>query len=179
MNEKIILGIKDDYGPMRFLGFEGDHSVDIEDYDFIPNYRKSTKRITLETNGDITEFTSFQNAFNCTCGERSGYYLRDLSFLKTEKDKFKISKVISRDPATIVFWEDGTKTVVKCQEGDTYDLEKGILYAVLRKVYGEGRNYTDILNVIDESCENYNHRKANEAFWNYGKEEKNESTNTI
>lgn len=81
-----------------------------------------------------------------------------------------ITKVLSSDPATIVFWKDGTKTVVKCQEGDTYDLEKGILYAIIRKVYGEGRNYTDILNIIDESCETYDHKKANEIFWNYGKE---------
>lgn len=29
-------------------------------------------------------------------------------------------QVIFHDPATIVYWADGTKTVVKCAEGDTY-----------------------------------------------------------
>lgn len=67
-----------------------------------------------------------------------------------------LTKVISSDPATIVFWKDGTKTVVKCQKGDTYDIEKGILYAIIRKVY-EGHHYTNVLNIIDESCETYDH----------------------
>ena len=31
-----------------------------------------------------------------------------------------IKKVIFNDPATVVIWDDGTKTVVKCSEGDTY-----------------------------------------------------------
>lgn len=30
--------------------------------------------------------------------------------------KLKVDKVIYNPPATIVFWNDGTKTVVKCQE---------------------------------------------------------------
>ena len=39
---------------------------------------------------------------------------------------FKIEKVIFNDPATIVIWADGSKTVVKCQEGDVFDKEKGL-----------------------------------------------------
>lgn len=40
------------------------------------------------------------------------------------------------DPATIVFWDDGTKTVVKCQEGDTFDPEKGLAMAIVKKHCG-------------------------------------------
>lgn len=38
-----------------------------------------------------------------------------------EFDSKQIKNVIFNDPATIVFWKDGTKTVVKCQKdkGDT------------------------------------------------------------
>lgn len=43
-----------------------------------------------------------------------------------------IERVISNNPATIIFWKDGTKTVVKCMKGDTYDLEKGIALAVIK-----------------------------------------------
>lgn len=43
-----------------------------------------------------------------------------------------IKKVIFNDPATIVFWEDGTKTIVKCQEGVTFDPEKGLAMAISR-----------------------------------------------
>lgn len=52
-----------------------------------------------------------------------------------------IKDVIFNDPATIVFWEDGTKTVVKCQEGDTYDPEKGLAMAICKKIDGNNRDY--------------------------------------
>lgn len=44
-------------------------------------------------------------------------------------------KVIFNDPATIVFWKDGTKTVVKCMEGDTYNPEVGLAMCVCKKLY--------------------------------------------
>ena len=57
-----------------------------------------------------------------------------------------IEKIIYRDPATIVLWSDGTKTVVKCQEGDTYDKEKGFLLCFVKKVLGNSsRNLNYIL----------------------------------
>lgn len=43
-----------------------------------------------------------------------------------------IKKVIFNDPATIVFWKDGTKTIVKCQEGAAFDPEKGLAMAISR-----------------------------------------------
>lgn len=43
-----------------------------------------------------------------------------------------IKKVIFNDPATIVFWKDGTKTVVKRQEGAKFDPEKGLAMAICR-----------------------------------------------
>lgn len=52
-------------------------------------------------------------------------------------DKFAIKKVIFNDPATIVFWADGTKTVVKCADFDIFDPEKGLAMAICKRVYGE------------------------------------------
>ena len=51
-----------------------------------------------------------------------------------------IKKVIFNAPATIVFWEDGTKTVVKAYEED-YDSEKGLAMAIAKKSYGNKGNY--------------------------------------
>lgn len=48
--------------------------------------------------------------------------------------KLVIKKVIFSDPATIVLWSDGTKTVVKTQNGDPYDPEKGLAMACMRKM---------------------------------------------
>lgn len=48
-----------------------------------------------------------------------------------------IKKVIFNDPATIVFWADGAKTVVKCADFDIFDPEKGLAMAICKRVYGE------------------------------------------
>ena len=48
-----------------------------------------------------------------------------------------IKKVIYNGPATIIFWKDGDKTIVKCKEGETLDYEKGFLAAIAKRVYGK------------------------------------------
>lgn len=48
----------------------------------------------------------------------------------------EIRKVIYNPPATIILWEDETKTVVKCCETDIYDPEKGFAMAVIKKLCG-------------------------------------------
>lgn len=57
----------------------------------------------------------------------------------------EVKKVIFNDPATIVYWKDGTKTVVKCQKGDYFDLEKGFAMAFLKKCWGNKGNFNDKL----------------------------------
>lgn len=65
----------------------------------------------------------------------------------------KITNVIFNSPATIVFWADGTKTVVKCQEGDAFDLEKGLAMAISKKAMGNKGSYC---NVFKKWTEKYN-----------------------
>lgn len=52
-----------------------------------------------------------------------------------------IKNVIFNDPATIVFWNDGSKTVVKAQDGDEFDPEKGLAMAISKKILGNKGNY--------------------------------------
>ena len=47
-----------------------------------------------------------------------------------------IKKIMYKPPATIVFWNDGTKTVSVCEKGDTYNKELGFALCVLKKKYG-------------------------------------------
>lgn len=54
--------------------------------------------------------------------------------------RLAIKKVIFNAPATIVFWDDGTKTVVKC-ENEEYDPEKGLAMAIAKKTLGNQGNY--------------------------------------
>lgn len=53
----------------------------------------------------------------------------------------EIKKVIFNDPATIVFWSNGEKTVVKCQEEDIFDPEKGLAMAITKMALGNRGNY--------------------------------------
>lgn len=70
-------------------------------------------------------------------------------------DKFAIKKVIFNDPATIVFWSDGTKTVVKCADFDIFDPEKGLAMAICKRVYGEEfhKIFKDYMPEEDEESE--------------------------
>lgn len=79
---------------------------------------------------------------NSTETNQLGEYIRWLE----RKDLFtpytiSIKKVIFNDPATIVFWNDGTKTVVKCGEHDEFDREKGLAMAICKKTMGNKGSY--------------------------------------
>lgn len=74
-------------------------------------------------------------------------WLRDtfvkVNYVKYNKPKptpLAISKVIFNDPATIVFWSDKSKTVVKA-ERDKFDPEKGLAMAISKKFLGNQGNY--------------------------------------
>lgn len=54
-----------------------------------------------------------------------------------------IKDVIFNNPATIVLWADGTKTVVKA-ENEEFDPEKGLAMAIAKKALGNGYGYYDI-----------------------------------
>lgn len=142
---KIILGIKDDHRPMHVLGFEGNYSIENhwEDDPLGFHYHcRGTTKITLETNNDIIESNSTKEALNYIYGSRSGYLreLTTLSFLEkslgTKRYSFEIKKVIFNGPATIVFFGDGKKEVVKQDpnSNEPFDPQKAILYAFMKHV---------------------------------------------
>ena len=68
-------------------------------------------------------------------------YYPDTSLMNFMRSSLSpIKKVLFRDPATIVFWSDGTKTVVKASN-EEYDPEKGLAMAISKKFLGNGGNY--------------------------------------
>ena len=58
-------------------------------------------------------------------------------------------KIIFNGPATIVIWDDGTKTVVKQSEHDIYDHEKGFAMCVVKRVFGD--KYSAIRKMVDKA----------------------------
>lgn len=72
-----------------------------------------------------------------------------------------IENVIFNDPATIVFWTDGSKTVVKCQPGEIFDPEKGLAMAISKKVLGNDYGYYE---TFAKHVGRYNKKKFNKAL---------------
>lgn len=67
------------------------------------------------------------------------------SFYVGNGKKVFIENVIFNNPATIVFWSDGTKTVVKKQRGDKkFDPEKGLAMAICKKIMGNKGNFNNM-----------------------------------
>lgn len=58
----------------------------------------------------------------------------------------KCVKVVYNEPsATIAYWSDGTKTVVRCHEGDAYDRREGFLLCCAKKLLGNTGAYNDAM----------------------------------
>lgn len=74
------------------------------------------------------------------------------------RKSLEIKKVIYSGPCTIVIWADDSKTIVRCQDGDTYSKEVGLLMCLAKKVWGtntSGSNFNDYISkVISEKEEN-------------------------
>lgn len=71
---------------------------------------------------------------------------------KTEP--LSIKKVIFHDPATVIYWSDGTKTVVKCKN-EKFDKEKGLAMACMKKLLGnKGHYYEEVKKWTKEETNN-------------------------
>ena len=67
--------------------------------------------------------------------------VKALKRMATWGQELRIRNVIFNDPATIIVWNDGTKTVVKCGEDEIFDPEKGLAMAIVKKALGNKGNY--------------------------------------
>lgn len=96
----------------------------------------------------------------------AGYSDLTVSTLKqTSKENYGIKEVIFNNPATIVKWDDGTQTVVYCQDNveevvkvvdgkevkvrkpkraDSFNPEIGLAMAIVKKHFGNMGNYNNV-----------------------------------
>ena len=108
------------------------------DYFYIGGKRVITVEIPLETPLDKEI-------------ESSEYY----KFSKGYKIP-EVREIRYNGPATIVFWEDNTKTVVKMQPDELYyDPDKAFAMAVCKKLFGNkfNRHLTKAQKAFEKSCE--------------------------
>lgn len=64
-----------------------------------------------------------------------------------------IDRILFNDPATIVFWEDGTKTVVKCMAGEKFERYAGFAAAVMKKMFGSTSAAKSFMNGMDDTTQ--------------------------
>lgn len=78
----------------------------------------------------------------------TGYLYEPMKMYKNksprQKALEKIKKVIFNDPYTIVLWNDGTKTVVKCGKDDVFDPEKGLAMAISKYFFDNKGYFNDV-----------------------------------
>lgn len=116
-------------------------------------YRKTLRNSTYDLRNDMLKSSeALKVAMNSVYGLNSHsktleYAANDIEeTIKTLYNKMYkleqkyIESVIFNDPATIVFWNDGTKTVVKVQN-EKFDPEKGLAMAIAKKYFGNHGNY--------------------------------------
>lgn len=78
----------------------------------------------------------------------------------TTMNSVDVQKVIFNPPATIVFWSDGTKTVVKTMSGESFDMYHGFTAALAKKVYG---NSTRVRKIVHKFKDSYCKARAEET----------------
>lgn len=69
---------------------------------------------------------------------------------------YTIKKVIFNSPATVVYWSDCSKTVVKCNVNDIFDPEKGLAMAIAKRCAGNtSAYYAEIRRWVAECGKDY------------------------
>lgn len=143
---------------------------------FVGGVRNNCYVFTIERDGH-TLSRHFEYPYNSSCGyadEKQRDFLRDsvaefermypknMSYVDYVRYYKSIvndelacdpEKVIFNKPATIVFWKDGTKTVVKAQNDEPFDPEKGLAMAIAKKALGNEGNYFNRIKKWTEDVE--------------------------
>lgn len=141
----------------RYYTFKSDGMIDLEkfkrDYNSFQKSLDMMDRIAKEHGAQIERIiekekeTMDENCRNCHYYGTPDYMLPcsgcckfDYWTPRNPTADVMIKNVIFNPPATVVFWKDGTKTVVKC-ENEEFDAEKGLAMAFSKKLLGNKYEY--------------------------------------
>ena len=70
-----------------------------------------------------------------------------------------LERLVYHGRTTVAFWSDGTRTTVRCAEGDEFSKEAGLVYATVKKVSGNTTNYKEAIRRAVASAEVYEDRR--------------------
>ena len=85
---------------------------------------------------------AFRHEFLSQCGARVPHFSTD----EREPYSLAANKIVYNPPATIVFWGDGTKTIVKAAAGTEFNAYHAFTAAVAKKLYGNNSRVNKIVN---------------------------------
>lgn len=102
-------------------------------------YKRAERYFTIGKVYDVVdgEITN-DNGYTYTSWDDIIKFLSGWYKFERVADNDLISRVIFNDPATIILWADGTKTVAKTHGDDAFDPEKGFAVACAKKLLGNG-----------------------------------------
>lgn len=99
-------------------------------YDRIYRWSNDMRKDNKPMSSDVKKILN--SIYGSTNDMRKGYIYRS----SKENNSMVPNHIIFNPPATIVFWKDGTKTVVKCAEGEKFDPYTGFCYAFTEHFLG-------------------------------------------
>ena len=108
-------------------------------YSYVTAKEADELRIIEEVNRNIKESIEETNKYKKLLTDIQPY--EKVVFKPNHSRRIpNIENVVFNNPATIVFWSDGSKTIVKCKD-EAFDEEKGLAMAISKKVLGNKGNY--------------------------------------
>ena len=160
--DRLIPGAKHDVlsDLARYICSIEERNKNMTHYDLMNFYNHDRARLVgegVDTPVRILEIeTIMNNPTKIVCEACDSMWTKTNPYMP-KKNNLAIKNVIFNPPATIVFWEDGTKTVVQARENDIYDPEKGLMAAITKKALGNQGNY---YNTIRKYVEPYMEKNA-------------------
>lgn len=122
------------------------HFRDINnDYGYMPTFDPDP--LNLGVHSPMTTNTMTTNVYTYALTKEELDKMFDgIRFYSKDSPMFGISikDVRFSPPATIVFWSDNTKTVVKAQSGELFDAEKGLMACIIKRITGNTGRYNEL-----------------------------------
>ncbi len=120
-------------------------NLDLWEQSMTQRMKDALKRLTKKENNMIVHVTNVPME---TVSNKGAFISKvdHCGGLSHEANCLTVKNIIYNNPATIVFWSDGTKTVVKRLKGTPFNKYNAFCAAVCKKLYGSNNALNRIVN---------------------------------
>jgi len=125
------------------------------------NENEEIKKIAAQVEKAISNYYSSGGTYTISTGTTSGW-----GFICGEvpdEHQFIPTKVIYNCPATICFFPDGTKEVVRCADDEEYIKEVGVMACIMKKLFKSRRQFVKLVESGYENTDSVFERNAHNA----------------